>query len=410
MRGLLRVLAFLLVLASLGGAGWYANSRYQQQTVAQIPLATAHSGEFLAVVSARGELKAERSAQVYVPLMPNLRIAWMAPAGELVQQGDPVVRFDSTSGQQDIIQKRAAVTQAQAALDQATSQGTITAEHDQADLKDGQFQVELAEIKMATNEFVPRLDAERNKIDLDTAVQKLRALEATVNQHVVSDKAKLASLKRQLDFAKAELEIAESRLQRLELPAPLGGFWIVNPNYQGTTSQPFKVGDAVTGGMSIAVIPDMTSLMLDVKIEEIDRGRIRSGADVRIKVDAVPELTISAKLTAISPLAELSLEGVISRSFRGYAAIPNPDPRLRPGMNGGMDIVIDRLPNAISVPTKAVFTRAGKPVVYLSEGEGRFRAVAVEVVARNTEEAAINGLMEGAIVALVEPASEAKRP
>ena len=36
-------------------------------------------------------------------------------------------------------------------------------------------------------------------------------------------------------------------------------------------------------------------------------------------------------------------------------------------MNGGMDIVIDRIPKAISIPAKAVFTRDGKPVVFVAE-------------------------------------------
>ena len=33
-------------------------------------------------------------------------------------------------------------------------------------------------------------------------------------------------------------------------------------------------------------------------------------------------------------------------------------------MNGGMDIVVNRIPNAISIPAKALFTRDGKPIVY----------------------------------------------
>jgi RND family efflux transporter MFP subunit len=406
---LLRLLLFLILLGGLGAAGWYATNRYQESAVEQIPLAPARSGEFLAIVRCRGELKADRSVQVYVPVMPNLRISWMASAGELVQQGEPVIRFDSTTGQQDIIQKQAAVTQADAGLAQAVAQGRITSEHDQADVKDGVFQVELAQIKTATNEFIPRLDAERNTIDLETAKQKLKVQEATVQQHVVSDDAKLNSLKRQLEQAKSELEIAQSRLTHLELTAPLTGFWIVNANYQGTTSQPFKVGDAVTAGMNVAVIPDMTSLMLDVKVEEIDRGRIQAGADVRVKVDAVPELAIPAKLTQISPLAELSLEGVIARSFRAYAALPNPDPRLRPGMNGGMDIVIERIADAISVPAKAIFTRAGKPIVYLSDAAGKVRPVDVQVLARNPDEVAVSGLSKGAMVALVEPSAKGKQ-
>jgi hypothetical protein len=152
----------------------------------------------------------------------------------------------------------------------------------------------------------------------------------------------------------------------------------------------------------------MTSLMLDVKVEEIDRGRIQTGADVRIKVDAVPELVIPGKLTQISPLAELSLEGVIARSFRAYAALPNPDRRLRPGMNGGMDIVIDRIPDAISVPAKAIFTRSGKPVVYLSQA-GIVSPVEVQIVARNPDEIAVTGIPKGAMVALVEPTAKGKQ-
>ena len=71
-------------------------------------------------------------------------------------------------------------------------------------------------------------------------------------------------------------------------------------------------------------------------------------------------------------------------------------------MNGGMDIIINRIPNAISIPAKALFTRAGKPIVYVAEN-GRYRAVAVEVLARNPDEIAVTGIRPGAMVTLVDP-------
>ena len=61
------------------------------------------------------------------------------------------------------------------------------------------------------------------------------------------------------------------------------------------------------------------------------------------------------------------MEYPYTRSFRAYASILRPDQRLRPDMNGGMDIIVSRIPNAISIPSKALFTRAGKPIVYLAE-------------------------------------------
>jgi hypothetical protein len=70
-------------------------------------------------------------------------------------------------------------------------------------------------------------------------------------------------------------------------------------------------------------------------------------------------------------------------------------------MNGGMDIVINRIPDAISIPSKGLFTHNGKPIVYLANA-GQYRAAEVEVQARNPDEVAIKGIPAGSMVALVD--------
>jgi HlyD family secretion protein len=120
-----------------------------------------------------------------------------------------------------------------------------------------------------------------------------------------------------------------------------------------------------------------------------------------IHIDAIPELTIASKVTEASALAEIRMEPPYTRSFSARAAIPHPDKRLRPDMNGGMDIVVNRIPNAISIPSKALFTRGGKPTVYLAEASG-YRPVEVQVLARNPDEVAVSGVPAGANVALVD--------
>jgi multidrug efflux pump subunit AcrA (membrane-fusion protein) len=176
----------------------------------------------------------------------------------------------------------------------------------------------------------------------------------------------------------------------------------MNYNQGPGNARPFRVGDNVFSGMNLAEMPDMNSLAMDAKVEEIDRGRIRNGDDVRVRIDALPEVAITATVTAISPLAEQGFEFPPVRSFHAYAALQNPHPSLRPGMNGGMDIVISRLPDAISIPAKAVFTRAGKPIVYVAEG-GRYTAKEIQVLARNPDEVAVSGIESGTVVTLVEP-------
>ncbi len=402
-----RVIWTVVVLAgaaALAGGAWAGVKRLRQTKEADLPVAAARKGEFLAIIRSRGDLKAGRSAQLYAPIVPNLTIAWMASAGEIVKEGEPVIRFDSSSSQQDLIKKDAALKQAQATLDQTAAQSKITVEHDQNDMVDAQYNVEKAKLATAANDFVARIQAEQAKIDLSVAEQKLKVQEATVGLHQASERSKTASLTRQRDMAQADIDVTNQRLGQMEIKAPLTGIVVFGNNYsQGwLNSRPFKVGDTVFAGMNLAEMPDLDSLMIDAKVEEIDRGRIAVGADVQVRVDALPEVMIPAKITQISPLAELSSDWPPTRSFRAYAALGRADSRLRPGMNGGIDIIIQRLPNAISIPSKAIFTRAGKPVVFLAE-QGHYRPVEIQLLASNPDEVAVSGVPAGALVTLVDP-------
>jgi HlyD family secretion protein len=399
------------VLAAVAGVAWAgANLFRQAQASTELPVAAAHKGEFLVIIRCRGDLKASRSVPIYAPVVPNLTIAWMAPSGEQIKEGEPVIRFDSSSAQQQLIQKEAALKQAQASLEQAEAQSRVTGQQDESDLADAKYNVDKAKLQTLGNEFVGRIQAEQAQIDLGVAEQKLKVQEANKALHIASDKSKIASLTRQRDQAKDDVDLTNKRIAQMEIRAPLTGFVVFVQNYnQGPlNANPFKVGDTVYSGMNLAEMPDMTSLVLDAKAEEIDRGHMAVGNDVRVHVDALPELSVEAKITSISPLTELGAEWPPTRSFRAYAALTNPDPRLRPGMNGGMDIIVNRIPNAISIPAKAVFTHAGKPVVYVAD-HGRYSAAEVQVLARNPDDVAVSGIPDGAMVALADPEVKEKK-
>jgi multidrug efflux pump subunit AcrA (membrane-fusion protein) len=392
------------VLVALGGAAAGVYRLRQVQASVTLPVAPARKGDFLVIIRCRGELKAARSVQISAPIVPNLRLAWLSPPGEGVQAGDPIIRFDSSSAQQQLQQKEAQLRQAQATLEQAVAQARITAEQDKSDLLDSQYTVERARLEASKTEIVSRLQGEESRIDLGVAEQKMKVEEATVALHAASDKSKIASVTRQRDQVQADVDLTKSRIAQMEIKAPLAGFVVFQPNYsQGwMNAKPFKVGDNAFAGMALAEMPDLSTLEMDAKVEETDRGRIGVNQEARVRVDSLPELTMAAQIGHISLLAEQSFEWPPTRSFRAYAAIAHPDSRLRPGMNGGMDIVVNRIPNANSIPAKALFTRAGKPIVYLARN-GRYQPVEVQVQARNPDEVAISGIAPGSMVALVDP-------
>jgi HlyD family secretion protein len=396
-------LTFLFIVALLAG-GSIALYRYRESlNVTSYPSAPARQGDFMVIIRCRGELRAERSVAVYAPRVPDLRIAWLAPAGEPVKKDASIVRFDSSTAQQQLQQKEAALRQAQATLDQAVAQSRITSEQDASELADAKFAVERARLEVSKMEVVSRLQGESAQVDLTIAQQKLKVQEATVALHATADKSKIASLTRQRDQAASDVDLTKSRIGQMELKSPIDGIIVFESNYsQGwMNAKPFKVGDNVYSGMEIAEMPDLATLTMDAKFEEIDRGRIKPEQEARVRIDSLPELTMNTNVDRISLMAETTNEFPPTRNFRAYAKVVKPDPRLRPGMNGGMDIIINRIPNAISIPSKALFTHAGKPVVYVAD-KGVYHAVNVDVQARNPDEVAIKGIPAGTMVTLVD--------
>ncbi len=409
-----RILVGLALAAAViaGGGGLYKLRKVQ--AAVNPPTARARKGEFAVIVVCRGELSVRHSVQLVAPVnVPDLKIVWLAPAGGHIKAGNPVVRFDPSSARQQLDEKNAALQQAQATVEQAEAQARITAEQDKLDLANARYQVERARLEASKQAIVSVIQGEESKVDLESAETKLKVQEATVNLHKASDTAKIASVTRQRDKAQAEVDLSKERLAQMEMKAPLDGVVIYQMNNsQGWMNrQPFKVGDHIWAGAPLAVIPDLSTIRMEGRLDEVDRGRVVAGADARVHVDALPEKTYAAKVASVTPLTQVTFgEWPPIRSFHVYAEIAIADDRLRPDMNGSMDVITSRIPNAISLPGKAIFTRDGKPIVYAAQKDGSYRAVEVEIIARNPDEVAVRDLAENSVVSLTELNLEKKQP
>lgn len=401
--GLLMVLAVTVMVM-------HSRSKAASPTTS-VPTATARRGEFLVIVSCRGELTADSTTRINAPVnVPNLQIVWLATQGSAVKKGDPVVRFDASGAERQLKEQDAALAQAQASLDQAIAEGKMTIEQDKLDLATQKQAAEKARLEASKKDIVSDIQAQENVIDLGLAEEKVRVQQATMELNAASSRSKVGSMQSQRDKAKQQADITRQRLASMEVRAPAAGVvsYLMNFSQGWMNAKPFKVGDNLWPGSAIAEIPDLGSLRLKGKVEEIDRGKMQLGQDVRVLLDPFPEKPFTGKLESISPLTEQTFEWPPSRSFRAFGSLGTPDDRLRPAMNGRMDVVVDRLHNVISVPAKAVFAHDGRPVVLVPAKEG-LRSVRVEVLARNPDEVAISGVEAGTQVALVDALSAEKK-
>lgn len=401
----------LLVVAGIaaGALYWYRATPASASTT--LPTAVARKGEFLVVVACRGELVAGRSVLVTAPLnVPNLQIVWMMTPGSPVKAGETILKFDASGATRQLKEKDAALQQSQAQLDEAVAQAKIAVEQAQRELSTLRTLAERARLEVSKAETLSALQAEERKIDYEVAQQKMQVQETAVELARKQNDSKIASIRAQVEKNQAEVAITKRRIEQMEVKSPSNGVvsYLMNYSQGWVNARPFRVGDNVWPGSSIAEIPDLATLQMKAKVEEIERGRIVKEQEVRIHLDPFPEKPFPGMLESISALTEQNFEWPPSRNFRAYANFKDVDPRLRPAMNGRLDIIVDRIKDAISVPAKAVFARDGKPVVLVPGPKG-LKPVRVEVIARNPDEVAITGVAADTRVALVEHEGDAAK-
>ena len=405
-----RNLLLALTISSAAAAlAWY----YQSQPVnaaaySNLPTAVARQGEFSVITTCRGELVADKSVLITAPLnVPDLRIVWQAEAGAAVKAGDTILKFDVSGAQRLFQEKEANLKQAEAQLAEALAQARIASEQGLLEIATQTTQTERARLEVSRSEIMGALQAEEKKIDYQLAKDKLGVKQADRQLVQVQNESKIAALRTAFAKVQAEVDLTRKRIGQMEVNAPSNGVvnYLMNYSQGWVNAKPFKVGDNVWPGSAIAEIPDLKSLQIKAKLEEIERGRLKAGLDVRILLDPFPEKPFTGKLSSIATLAEQNFEWPPSRNFRAYGDFAEIDSRLRPGMNGRLDIIVDRLPNAISVPAKAIFARDGRPVVLVSGPKG-LQATPVEVLARNPDEVAVKGIAAGTKVALVDALRE----
>ncbi|MBS1876412.1 MAG: efflux RND transporter periplasmic adaptor subunit [Acidobacteria bacterium] len=82
------------------------------------------------------------------------------------------------------------------------------------------------------------------------------------------------------------------------------------------------------------------------------------------------------------------------------------DVLLRPGLLADVEIIVEKIPNAINVPMQAVFEREGRPVVYVRSGAA-FEPRIIKPFKRSESVMVIaEGLKPGEVVALADPTAK----
>lgn len=352
----------------------------------QIPTVKARKGEFLVSLHVTGQVDAERAVTIAAPRIRNIQITWLAPEGSAARVGDPLVRFDSSQQQADLAENESNLKINETALQRARQELAI---------QEKELQLNLQRARRNYDEKkheAPKV-AEEAKLELELAELNANSKLAQIRSDV--EKAEL-----EVQRARDKLGLARKELDQMTLIAPIPGMVVYLNIWKGTSEGKVQTGDSPWPGQGLINLPDLSDMIVDATVSEVDAAQVTPGQEAVIRLDALPDATFEGKVKTKSTLARHKDPNSKINVFDVDIAIADKDERLKPGMSASAEIVIERTPEVVSVPLEAVFEVGGKPVVYLANKKPRD----VKVGRRNHLDCELlSGLEGNETVCLVDP-------
>jgi multidrug efflux pump subunit AcrA (membrane-fusion protein) len=313
-----------------------------------------------------GTLRAVRSDLLGPPLVDgvwNYKISFLAPEGTEVAAGTPVVRFDTTDLERQMLEKEAERDAASAELDKLRTEVHRDRRDAELRLAEAEARLRKAELKVEVPaELVGANELAASRIDLELASDEVAHLGRRIELLALQGRARIAALAERRDRAAARVAEIGATIGRMTVQAPSAGTVI---HYASRNREKPKVGDTVWMRDKVVEIPDLARMEAEGEIDEADAGRIVPGLPVALRLDAHPDRLYRGRVSGVRDSVQRRSSASPEKVVRIEIALDETDPeRMRPGMRFQGEIEVERIEDALRAPADAVFGGPGGAVAF----------------------------------------------
>jgi len=367
----------LLVLAVIGLAGWYWSARPQTIAV-KVAAVENRSGSASGrgtVLNASGYVTARRRATVSSKVTGKV-LQVFVEEGQAVREGQVLARLDDA-------QTRAELAFAEAQLAAARK----SAAQDAARLREAELNLERRQ-RLMKEQVVGKAEVDTAQADVDSL------------------KARIEYAQEQINVAETQVKLRRRDLDDMVVRAPFSGVAISKDAQAGEMVSPVSAGGGFTR-TGIGTIVDMSSLEIEVDVNESFINRVRREQKVEAVLDAYPDWTIPAHVITTVPAADRQ-----KATVRVRIGFDKLDPRILPDMGVKVSFLDEEEPAQpaatvarVSVAKNAIRTVDGKTVVFVVRDD-RVERRAVRAGRENGNDVdVLSGLTVGEKVVVEAPAT-----
>jgi len=361
-------------------------------------------------VEVTGTLRAVDTSSIGPPPIPwiwEYKISMLAPEGDDVEEGRPVLGFDTSELQRRLKEMMAEAEEAQKEIEKKEAELALQRETNRLRLAEAEARLRKARLKVdVPGELTSENDLVKASLDRRLAEDEIDYVRKRLEDMRRSGEDSLAALQRHREYAEGEVRATREAIESMAVKAPRDGTVIYATNWRDEKK---KVGDTCWQGERVLEIPNLSEMMADGEVDEADASKVAVGQTLTVRLDSHPDEEFTGTVSHIwdtvqrkswrNPLRVVRLDIDLDRT---------DERRMRPGMRFRGTIEIERIEDAVVIPIETVFVSEDGPTVYRKTRLGHER-VPVTLGRRNEKRVEVlDGLDERDRVSRTDPSAAAE--
>lgn len=332
---------------------------------------TVVKGDFKIEVNTSGELKAKKSEDIKGPTslrshgIWQIKITDLVTEGTYVEEGDYVAQLDKSEVGTKIIAASTEVEKITSEYEQARLDTVIEMMKLKDELLNLNYAIEEKQLVFDQSTFEAPAVKRQSEIDLEKTKRSHSQKANNILLKREQNSAKLRQIQLSLNQEQSKLTKLQELLNELRIKAPKDGMVVYKRTWDGskiTSGSQISVWDP-----TVATLPDLSKMVTQTYVNEIDISNLKEGLLVNLTVDAFPDMSYTGNVVNVANVGE-QLPNSDSKVFEVTIEINEQDTLLRPAMTTNNKILIEELSEVLYVPQECVFANDSLSYVIVEEG------------------------------------------
>ncbi len=395
------ILCALIALLTIVYFSWNKNSGEVEITC------KVRKGPVEVKIHTSGQLESENSENIILPAVLSsqnvriyeIKITDLIEEGTVVDSGQYIATLDHKVIEEVLTAARLELEAALAIIEDAKLDSNLNLSNYRDLIVNSKSDVEERKIVLAESVYESPSVIKKAEMDVNKAERKLtqdvKGLEMRKRQ--------LGSQmeRRNIDYRQKQQRVDDllKLYDALIIKAPKPGMVIYAKDRFGIKIQ---IGSVLTPWSPIiATLPDMTKMISETYVNEIDISKIKVGQKVTLSIDAFPDKELKGEVISVANIGQ-PMPKSDSKVFEVNIRVHGSDRDLKPAMTTGNVIQTGSYSDKIYIPSEAVFETDSTKFVYVKKKDV-VRQI-VDLGDENEDYVIVNkGIVEGQLLLLNEP-------